>query len=402
MEDKQLKLTCLEITKKQLEEQLARFSIAATDIHVTIIELESRLSVITPVLSQYLRVLSELSSLRQIDISGLISDFEIRYFGSITAAKSRIATSIQSSQATSSNAQPKFRCHLKPAELPTFDGSFEKWTSFKQMFYSLIDKNVTLTPIQKLHFLKSALKGSASLVLQNLDFSNENYAEALKLLNDKFENKRSIIHKQTSILLNLPCVTSTRESAQNMLLHVQQTLHGLAALKIDTSSWDPIITTLILSKFDSFTLAEWERVAPGKEPPSRQQLFDFLERQSQVLEALNYSGEPFLNNPSKVQQKSSNCLTCSQPHFTYQCPTFKALSVYDRINKISSLSKCKNCFLDHKTNACESARRCLKCSGLHHTLLHIPDKGTQSGKQKALTWHVGSKNGSTSKQQDRA
>ena len=81
---------------------------------------------------------------RVIDTKGLLGNFEKGYFHSISHAKSRFAASLRNSQATPLEIQPKFRCHLKPAELPTFDGFFEKWTSFKEMFNSLIDKNVCL------------------------------------------------------------------------------------------------------------------------------------------------------------------------------------------------------------------------------------------------------------------
>ncbi|KOX75128.1 hypothetical protein WN51_14550 [Melipona quadrifasciata] len=46
---------------------------------------------------------------------------------------------------------------LPKIELPRFDGKMEEWLSFKDRFISMIDNKVTLSDIEKLHYLRSAL-----------------------------------------------------------------------------------------------------------------------------------------------------------------------------------------------------------------------------------------------------
>jgi len=41
--------------------------------------------------------------------------------------------------------------------MPTFDGKYENWLSFKNAFHSMIGSQTDLSEIDKLHYLKSAL-----------------------------------------------------------------------------------------------------------------------------------------------------------------------------------------------------------------------------------------------------
>ncbi|XP_011702540.1 PREDICTED: uncharacterized protein LOC105458720, partial [Wasmannia auropunctata] len=56
----------------------------------------------------------------------------------------------------------KRRVKLPQAPLPTFDGSYEGWLTFKNAFRDMIDSREDLSDIDKLHYLKSALNGEAA------------------------------------------------------------------------------------------------------------------------------------------------------------------------------------------------------------------------------------------------
>lgn len=47
------------------------------------------------------------------------------------------------------------RIKLPEAALPTFDGSYENWFSFKNAFTSMIDSQTDLTNVEKFYYLKS-------------------------------------------------------------------------------------------------------------------------------------------------------------------------------------------------------------------------------------------------------
>ena len=88
---------------------------------------------------------------------------------------------------------------LKKPNIPTFDGSIENWMSFRQMFNCIVHADRSLSSVQKLFYLKSALKGNAAALLQNLELTNENYPAALEILSEHFDNQRVIVDKHVAV-----------------------------------------------------------------------------------------------------------------------------------------------------------------------------------------------------------
>lgn len=55
---------------------------------------------------------------------------------------------------------------LPPVELTPFSGNYEDWTSFRDLFGSLIHSNKNIGNVQKLHYLKGNLKGDAETLIK--------------------------------------------------------------------------------------------------------------------------------------------------------------------------------------------------------------------------------------------
>lgn len=66
---------------------------------------------------------------------------------------------------------------LPNIDLPKFDGNYERWISFKDLFESLVS-NAILFSIQKLHYLKVSLMGEAVKVVASIELTNDNYEVA--------------------------------------------------------------------------------------------------------------------------------------------------------------------------------------------------------------------------------
>jgi len=54
------------------------------------------------------------------------------------------------------------RIRLPEAPLPTFDGKYENWLSFKNAFHNMIASRTDVSDLDKLHYLKSALIAKAA------------------------------------------------------------------------------------------------------------------------------------------------------------------------------------------------------------------------------------------------
>lgn len=83
---------------------------------------------------------------------------------------------------------------LQQTPLPTFDGRYENWFTFKSMFCDIIDKSVSDSPATKLHYLDKALVGKAQGAIDQQTLNDNNYQGAWKILQERFENLPMVIH----------------------------------------------------------------------------------------------------------------------------------------------------------------------------------------------------------------
>lgn len=149
------------------------------------------------------------------------NEFEDTYHALVTKARKlstsqSISGSITCNNVFSvSNALPNVQVEqiaMRPAvklpniELPKFDGSYERWIPFRDLFESIIATNTALSPVQKLHYLRSALNGEVLKVITALEITNDNYEVAWNLLKNRFENKRLIVQYLIQTLLDLPAI----------------------------------------------------------------------------------------------------------------------------------------------------------------------------------------------------
>ncbi|KAF0758833.1 Uncharacterized protein FWK35_00025187 [Aphis craccivora] len=85
-------------------------------------------------------------------------------------------------------AQKSSYIKLKPIEIPIFNGSFEYWSAFQDMFRSLVHENEGLTKVQQFHYLKMSVSGEASKIIKNLETTEINYKSAWKIITDRYNN----------------------------------------------------------------------------------------------------------------------------------------------------------------------------------------------------------------------
>lgn len=99
------------------------------------------------------------------------------------------------------------------------------------MFESLITSNATLTPVQKLHYLRSTLSAEAVKIVNSLELTNNSYEIAWNLLKHRFKNKKLIVQYLIQNILELASIN--KESHYNLRRMVDsisqcvQTLHKL-------------------------------------------------------------------------------------------------------------------------------------------------------------------------------
>lgn len=284
----------------------------------------------------------------------------------------------------------KRRIKLPEAQLPTFDGKFEGWLSFKNAFRHMIDSQSDLSDIDKLHYLKSALIGEAANKIKIFSIDGTNYSKAWDVLERAYEVKRVLISRHLSLLFNLPILEKETTSGLTKLADdAQQHVASLSALNVSIGS--EAVVYLLESKLPKGTLEWWENTLERDEFPSLDHMYEFLYKsavcaskreRSKVNEKEGNSSEipPKRKRPSSnrafLLNTSRNCIACkTKRHPLYLCDKFKQLSIPKRIETVRNAKVCYNCLRSHRDSPCKFSN-CTICQKRHNTLLHLEQYAT--------------------------
>lgn len=91
----------------------------------------------------------------------------------------------------------------------------------------------------------------------------------------------------------------------------------------------------------------------------------------------------------------TKCYNCNLPHTIYKCPSFLALPIPDRINKVNALKLCKICIRPHNDKKC-FGKKCFKFHKAHNTMLHLNlTKDSEENRNNTMT--TGNDNSNTSR-----
>lgn len=103
---------------------------------------------------------------------------------------------------------------LKPLKIPTFDGTYDNWPTFHSLFGTLIIKTDSISDIEKMQYLKSALMDDAERVIAHLHIAEDSFGIAWAILCERFDNKRALVDGQITSILELEWVDGS--SAQEL------------------------------------------------------------------------------------------------------------------------------------------------------------------------------------------
>ncbi|XP_066906094.1 uncharacterized protein [Halyomorpha halys] len=79
---------------------------------------------------------------------------------------------------------------LPTINIPVFSGDIADWQTFKETFKSLIHSRNDIDDVQKFHYLKSVLKGSAMQNISAISISPVGYRQAWESLTKKYDSER--------------------------------------------------------------------------------------------------------------------------------------------------------------------------------------------------------------------
>lgn len=275
------------------------------------------------------------------------------------------------------------RSKLPDTPIPVFSGEFDEWLPFKDSFNSIIDSRDDLSDIEKLQYLKGAMKGRAAGKLKSLTMIGTNYRRAWSLLEVAYADKRLIISKHLNAILNLPVLNrETVEGLQKLADDTTQNMESLASLGISIT--EEIIVQNLENKLPRNTAEKWEESQKRGEFPKLDDLIEFLYKRAARAERSD--GEK-LQNKNDVQKSNKRqkgkvssqafltstsgqkCPVCSEPHQLYRCKKFKEFSIPQRVEAAKRALVCFKCLRYHDGKDCKF-QKCMICEREENMLLH--------------------------------
>lgn len=126
--------------------------------------------------------------------------------------------------------RPELAARLPAVQLPRFTGVIDEWTSFIDLFDSLVHLRDDLTPALKLAQLFAALHGEPRSLVAHLSVSDENYETARTLLASRYHNVRRLADSLLAKIWGIPKVSRVCEVRVTVLNPVITATKALAKL----------------------------------------------------------------------------------------------------------------------------------------------------------------------------
>lgn len=274
--------------------------------------------------------------------------------------------------------------HLPKIELPKFNGNYEVWPTYKDLFISLVHENNNLSDVQKLHYLKTTVSGEAEALLTHIKVTSSNYETAWNVLNKRYGNRRIILNCIMKRLFYQGKMTSqSAVQLKGLLDTTTECLNNLENLQISTGSWDHVIIFLLVQKFDPETHKGWEEYTYKEDSealPTLSEIKNFMESKFRTLELLTSVTASKGTKEKQVKERSyhaattsteRSCVMCTENHTLCHCKKFIEMKQEERTEYVKNKRLCFNCLVPgHSVKRCRLPVSCQKCHRRHHSLLH--------------------------------
>nr|CAH7769929.1 unnamed protein product [Callosobruchus chinensis] len=337
-------------------------------------------------------------------------EFQDKYYSLLSRAKCLLQNFDDERKSTSSSDRVVGKAaalegiKLPEIKLPKFDGSYENWMEFRDVFESMINNNIQINNIQKYHYLRASLTGTAQSVIQSFDFTHDNYSIAWSTLCDRFNNTELLVQNHLKAICGLEIVGNVtsgkiRHFYETYLTH----LSNLKRLGETTESWDTLLIYILKGKLDKGTASEWQRYKSNHTTVTLKEFTECLKKRANLLETFesnmdqnndrknntsktnsdnhryskprNYSRTFVTHNDACTSNQNVNskyvCYLCKGDHTLFYCPDFHNMAVKDRVVKAKSMKVCLNCLKKNHTSADCRWSGCKICNMKHNTMLHV-------------------------------
>ncbi|XP_038120466.1 uncharacterized protein LOC119770154 [Culex quinquefasciatus] len=334
---------------------------------------------------------------KYVEFESLYTDTAVRLSTLIERATKPVPAPVPNASAVALRQAERLNLPALQVPLPTFDGSYEKWYSFKAMFTTIMNRYQHEEPALKLYHLRRCLVDKAEGIIDQEIIDNNDYDAAWLLLKQQYEDKHIIVDKHVDNLFNLPRIS--QESATNMRKMINVCTKNVEVLKKQNllAVWlgEQMLVNLIAAKMDKKLRVAWEARQKKDVLSTYDATMEFLQEQCRIYEKFDTKPAMESAKPKAVARSHTlvtsetkselKCAVCKANHELWKCDAFKQKSVSDKYEVLKKCGACFNCLArGHRTRAC-SSRTCQECGRKHHTLLHTEDTSSQTSSSATST-----------------
>ncbi|GFS65861.1 uncharacterized protein TNCV_390871 [Trichonephila clavipes] len=268
------------------------------------------------------------------------------------------------------------------------------WLEFWNKFQNSIDKNETLTKVDKFSYLKSLLGGAAGNVVNGFALSDDNYDNALILLKERFGREGIVVNAHMSKLLNLyPVKDSNNVIGLRKLYDICKIqIRSLESLDVTSGMYGHLLQPILLKLLPEDLVLDFNRKQLGKKEESTfdvMELLQFLKIEIECRESANLlsgsKGErkkfiphnskhmPIVSgdnqNISRSRQNKNHIPLNSNSSrtFEYFTPVIEKKCIYCDSDKHGS-ELCDDLSVDEKKEILRKQGRCFLCLEKNHRI----------------------------------
>lgn len=213
-------------------------------------ELKCRLGILESYFKQILVIQSNIEKLEPEDTArGEIEDLYVSIKLAIQSQLGEEMHNITVSDTTFS--YPVSHAKLPSLELPTFDGKYSNYQNFITSFRQIIDRETSLSNVEKFNHLRKCLKGAALETVNAFQVSNENYPKALERLRVRYDNNTLISMENITSLFQINSILKPNASELRSLVdNVSALYSSLLSLGNHSDICNAMLIYLVMEKVD--------------------------------------------------------------------------------------------------------------------------------------------------------
>ena len=186
---------------------------------------------------------------------------------------------------------------LPKLTLLSFSGEVTQWFSFWDQYTTLVDSKVDMANVEKLSYLKLSLKGDAAQIVSSLLVTDANYDIAKRKLEERYNNKRSIVKAYLSAIHALPAIK--RESNIELRKLLEST-NEKKVLRLPVNHCYAMLVYWLLEKLDAESRKQFELAHRGTDLLTFKELTTFMDKRSRALESSGDQPTPQLLSTQQV------------------------------------------------------------------------------------------------------